>query len=70
MWRQVAGGSGLNFWEYMEAVILTRGGDEYYPHVTVKEAIENARRAYCEVMGLDYEQSYSSYFVSGSLARV
>lgn len=64
IWRQSAGGVGLTWWEYMDAVIITRGGDEYYPHVTIEEGIENARMAYCDVMGLDYEQSYSSHYVS------
>ena len=68
MWRMAAGGRGLNLWQYFNAVILTRAGGEYYPHVTVEEAIENARIAYCEVMGLDYEQSYSGHFGAGTTA--
>ena len=70
MWRQTAGGFGLSFWQYMNAVILTRGGDEYYPHQTISEAIESARIAYCEVKGLDYEQSYSSHYTNPVLTRV
>lgn len=64
LWRQSAGGFGINFWQYMNAVIITRGGDEYYPHQTIEEAIEAARVAYCDIMGLDYEQSYSSHYTN------
>lgn len=70
IWRMAAGGRGINLWQYFNAVILTRAGGEYYPHVTVEEAIENARMAYCEVKGLDYEKSYSHHFGSRALAPV
>lgn len=37
---------------------------EHLEHTTIEEAIEDARQAYCEVMGLDYYQSYDEPHVS------
>ena len=70
LWRQAAGGFGLNFWEYLNAVIIIRGGAENYLHQSIEEAIEAARVAYCDVKDLDYEQSYSSHYTNPVLTRV
>jgi hypothetical protein len=45
---------GLNLWDFAMTTVFV----EHLEHITVEEAIENARIAYCEVMGLDYTQSY------------
>lgn len=65
IWRMSAGGSGLNLWQYFNSAILAKKEIIPYPHVTVEEAIENARQAYCQAKGLDYEQSYSDHFAAG-----
>lgn len=66
IWRMAAGGRGLNFWEYLGSVLITRAGGASFPHLTTEEAIEKARKAYCQLKGLDYEQSYSDHFPIGS----
>lgn len=62
IWRCAAEKPNMNFWQYANISFLRSPGS--YPHIPIDEAIEEARRAYCEVMGLDYEQSYSSHRVS------
>ena len=54
IWRPAAGWEGQNLWEYLGTTVLV----EKLEHTTVEEAIEDARRAYCKVMGLDYSKSY------------
>jgi len=49
IWRCAAGWQGMNLWEYMRLTMIQ--GPVVIEHVPIEEAIENARRAYCEVMG-------------------
>jgi len=62
IWRCVGGSPGMNLWEYAGIAFLRSPGS--YPHIPSEEAIENARRAYCQVKGLDYEEVYDSYPIS------
>ena len=62
IWRCAGGWRGINLWEYIDVAMFR--GLEAIPHVPIEEAIENARKAYCEVMGLDYEQSFDSVYIS------
>jgi hypothetical protein len=60
IWRPAAGWKGQNLWQFARTTIFA----EQLEHITIEEAIEEARIAYCEVMGLDYNQSYSEPHVS------
>ncbi len=62
IWRCVGGQSGMTFWEYANIAFL-RPPDSY-PHIPTEKAIVNARRAYCEVKGLNYGEIYDSYPIS------
>lgn len=55
MWRPAGGYKGQNLWQYLGTTVFV----EKLEHITVEEAIENARLAYCEVMGLSYEEAYA-----------
>ena len=66
IWRCVGGTPGMNLWQYSNIAFLRAPGS--YPHVSSEEAIENARRAYCKVKGLDYESAYSNYPLSPSIS--
>ena len=63
IWRCAGGQPSMNFWQYANIAFLRP--PESYPHIPIETAIERARQAYCEVMGLDYEQVYyDSYPIS------
>jgi len=59
MWRAVGGGGEMNLWQYIDVAFL-RSPDSF-PHQPLELGIEKARRAYCDVKGLNYESVYSSY---------
>ena len=60
IWRPAGGWKGMSLWKFAATTVFV----EQLEHITIEEAIEEARQAYCEVMGLDYEQSYSEPHVS------
>lgn len=60
IWRPAGGWKGQNLWKYSMTTIFK----EKLEHITIEEAIEEARIAYCEVMGLDYYQSYTEPHIS------
>ena len=66
VWRPASGWKGQNFWEYAATTIFR----EQLEHITIEEAIEEARRAYCEVNGLDYEQSYTEHYQKPQEANI
>jgi len=60
IWRPAGGYSGLNLWEFLLTTVFV----EKMEHITVEEAIENARQAYCQVTGINYEEAYAEPHVS------
>jgi len=67
IWRCAAGWQGMNLWEYARLTMIQ--GLVVIEHVPIEEAIVNARLAYCEVMGLDYnEQTYEDPPIGSSVS--
>lgn len=58
VWRVTSGKPAENFWSYAAYCFFTPDRE----HIPVEQAVEEARLAYCEYHGLDYEQSYTEHY--------